>query len=110
MGNPNHKAPHTIAQWYNTSAFADVPSNEFRPGNSPRATIIGPVSQRWDLALLKNIRVFGEQAFQFRAEAFNVWNHTNYNNVDTTQDDGTTGQILGAGEKRILQVALKYNF
>jgi outer membrane receptor protein involved in Fe transport len=110
VGKPNHKAPHTIAQWYNTSAFADVPANEFRPGNSPRATIIGPGSQRWDLAMLKNIRVFGEQAFQFRAEAFNAWNHTNYNNVDLTMDDGITGQVLGAGEKRILQVALKYNF
>jgi hypothetical protein len=38
-----------------------------------------------------------EQAFQFRAEAFNIWNHTNYNNVDTTMDDGKTGQVLGAG-------------
>jgi hypothetical protein len=60
--------------------------------------------------LLKNIKVYEEQAFQFRVEAFNVWNHTNYNNVDTTQGDGTTGQVLGAGEKRILQLGLKYNF
>jgi hypothetical protein len=60
--------------------------------------------------MLKNIRIFEDQQLQFRAEAFNVWNHTNYNNVDTTMDDGTTGQVLGAGEKRILQVALKYNF
>ncbi len=110
VGNPNSHAPRTIGQWYNTSAFADVPTNEFRPGNSPRASILGPGSERWDLALLKNIKVFEQQSFQFRAEAFNVWNHTNYNNVDTTQDDGTTGQVLGAGEKRILQLALKYNF
>jgi len=110
VGSPNKHAPRTIAAWYNTAAFADVPATEFRPGNSTRATILGPGSQRWDLAMLKNIKVYEDQSFQFRAEAFNVWNHTNYNNVDTTQDDGTTGQILGAGEKRILQVALKYNF
>ena len=110
VGDPNSRAPHTIAQWYNISAFADVPSDQFRPGNSQRASVIGPGSQRWDLSLLKNIKVHEEQALQFRAEAFNVWNHTNYNNVDTTQDDGTTGQVLGAGEKRILQLALKYNF
>jgi outer membrane receptor protein involved in Fe transport len=110
VGKPNSHAPHTIAQWYNTAAFADVPSNEFRPGNAPRATILGPGSQRWDLSMLKNVKIFETQSFQFRAEAFNVWNHTNYNNVDTTQDDGLTGQVLGAGEKRILQVALKYNF
>lgn len=110
VGNPNIGAPHTIAQWYNTSAFADVPTNEFRPGNAPRATILGPGSQRWDLSLLKNIKVYESSALQFRAEAFNVWNHTNYNNIDTTMDDGTTGQVLGAGEKRILQLALKFNF
>jgi hypothetical protein len=28
----------------------------------------------------------------------------------TAQDDGTTGQFLGAGEKRTLQLALKFNF
>jgi hypothetical protein len=110
VGKPNSHAPHTIAQWYNTAAFADVPSNEFRPGNAPRATILGPGSQRWDMSMLKNVKLFESQTIQFRAEAFNIWNHTNYNNVDTTQDDGLTGQVLGAGEKRILQVALKYNF
>jgi outer membrane receptor protein involved in Fe transport len=110
VGNPNKGAPHTVADWYNVSAFADVPANEFRPGNSPRGSILGPGSQRWDLSMLKNIRIVENQSFQFRAEAFNVWNHTNFNNIDTTLDDGTTGQVLGAGEKRILQVALKYNF
>jgi hypothetical protein len=110
IGNPNRNAPHTVADWYNVAAFADVPTNEFRPGNSPRGTILGPGSERWDMSMLKNIRLFEDQSLQFRAEAFNIWNHTNYNNVDTTMDDGTTGQVLGAGEKRILQVALKYNF
>jgi hypothetical protein len=31
-------------------------------------------------------------------------------NVDVTQNDGTTGRFLGAGEKRTLQLALKFNF
>ena len=110
VGNPNRRAPHTVAQWFNVSAFTDVPADQFRPGNARRGTIIGPGSERWDLAFLKNIKVLEAQAFQFRAEAFNVWNHTNYNNVDTTLGDGITGQVLGAGEKRVLQLALKYNF
>jgi len=32
------------------------------------------------------------------------------NNVDITQDVGITGQFLGAGEKRTLQLALEFNF
>ncbi len=43
-------------------------------------------------------------------EIVSRWNHPNYNKVDTTMDDGTTGQVLGAGEKRILQLGLKFNF
>jgi hypothetical protein len=42
LSNPNQHAPHTVAQWYNVSAFADVPSDQFRPGNAPRASILGP--------------------------------------------------------------------
>jgi len=37
-------------------------------------------------------------------KALKIWNHTNCNNIGTIQDDGTTGQILGAGEMRILQL------
>jgi hypothetical protein len=110
VANPNSHAPHTVAQWYNVNAFADVPAGEFRPGNAARGTILGPGAQRWDLALLKNIKVYESSSFQFRAEAFNVWNHTNWTNIDTTQGSSTIGQVLGAGEKRILQLALKFSF
>ena len=110
IANPNSHAPHTTAEWYNTAAFADVPADQFRPGNASRGTILGPGAQRWDLALLKNIKVYESSSFQFRAEAFNIWNHTNWTSIDTTQGDGTTGQVLGAGEKRVLQLALKFSF
>src|SRR5260370_18026738 len=47
-------------------------------GNSGRNSLYGPGLVSWDLSVFKNIR-FGE-AFniQFRAEFFNVLNHTNF--------------------------------
>ena len=48
--------------------------------------------------------------FQFRLEAFNVWNHTNFSSVDTTLGSDTFGQITNAHDPRILQLGLKLNF
>jgi len=44
---------------------------------------------------------------QFRSEMFNVFNQVNFSNPDTTETDGTFGQILGANDGRVIQFALK---
>jgi hypothetical protein len=78
IGNPQSGAPHKIGQWFNTSAFAFVPSGEIRPGNEKRGTIVGPPMARWDANLYKNTNLTERVTLQFRAEAFNVLNHTNF--------------------------------
>jgi len=46
-----------------------------------------------------------------RFEAFNVLNHTRFNNPGTSLSSGNTlGQITSALDPRILQLALKLNF
>ncbi len=110
IANPNSGAPHSLTQWFNTAAFANVPAGQFRPGNAGRGTIIGPGFQRWDVALMKNIPVREDMRFQFRAEAFNVFNHTNFNTVSTTLGSGSYGQVTGVRDPRIMQVALKFYF
>ena len=116
VGDANRGAPHSAAQWFNTAAFRDVPCDPsgspcaFRPGNARAGSILGPGVERWDLALFKNY-IFRERAkLQFRAEAFNVLNHTNYAGVDTTLGSETFGQISSAHDNRILQFGLKLNF
>jgi hypothetical protein len=49
-------------------------------------------------------------SMQFRAEAFNIFNHTNYSGVDTTVGSSTYGNITSAHDNRILQLGLKLNF
>jgi hypothetical protein len=39
---------------------------------------------RWDASLYKNTRITERVNVQFRAEAFNVLNHTNWNNPAST--------------------------
>ena len=111
MGDPQSGAPNKISEWFNTSAFAFVPSGEIRPGNSKRGMIVGPPMVRWDAALYKNTNLTERVALQFRAEAFNVMNHTNFNSfLSTRLGSSLFGQIGSARDPRIMQLALKLIF
>lgn len=71
----------------------------------------GPSFQRWDLSLFKNTKLRGESTYlQFRAEAFNVFNHTNFNAVGTNITTSTFGKVTSADDPRILQLGLKLYF
>lgn len=111
IGDPQLSAPHTIDQWFNTSAFAFVPSGEIRPGNEKRGTIEGPPMVRWDASLYKNTNIGERVSLQFRAEAFNVLNHTNFNTFLSTRFGSSLfGQVGSARDPRIMQLALKLIF
>jgi hypothetical protein len=111
IGNPQSGAPHKISQWFNTSAFAFVPSGEIRPGNEKRGTIVGPPMARWDANLYKNTNLTERVTLQFRAEAFNVLNHTNFNTFLSTRFGSSLfGKIRDARDARVMQLALKLIF
>ena len=110
VGDPNSGAPHSLTEWFNTSAFALVPAGVIRPGNEPRGTIVGPGYFRWDTSLFKNVKFTERLNLQFRAEAFNVLNHTNFNNPITSYTISLFGHITTARDPRQLQLALKLLF
>ena len=60
--------------------------------------------------MLKNTRISERFTLQFRVEASNVLNHTNFSNVVTNLDDPLFGQVTSAREPRIVQLGLKLNF
>ncbi|MDQ2924494.1 MAG: TonB-dependent receptor [Acidobacteriota bacterium] len=111
VGDPN-SGPNrrSLLHFFNTAAFAPVPAGAFRPGNARRGTINGPGFQRWDLSFYKNIKVFERSAFQFRAESFNTFNHTNFDQISTSTTSSIYGQVFAARDARVLQVGLKFNF
>jgi len=110
VSNPNNGAPHTFSQWFNTAAFVNPPSAAGPPGNAPRGSIRGPGLQRWDISLFKNTKVREGINVQFRAEAFNIFNHTNFDLVRLTRQSGSFGQIISTRDPRIMQLALKLYF
>ena len=110
VGDPQANAPHTVAQWFNKSAFALVPAGQVRPGNERRGTVLGPGYFRWDAAMFKNTKLSERFNLQFRAEAQNVLNHTNFNNPNLTFTSASFSKITSARDPRNIQLALKLLF
>jgi hypothetical protein len=80
-------------------------------GNVLKGTLRGPGQTVWHAALLRSFPIFGEKSLQFRAEYFNVLNHTLLNNpgVSNPVSSSTSfGAITGGGDPRIAQFALNF--
>ena len=110
IGDANAGAPHTFTQWFNTAAFADVPAGQLRAGTERRGAVRGPGFQRWDVSLFKNMKFSERFSGQFRAEAFNVFNHTQWSGITTAMSSTLFGQVTSTRDPRIMQLGLKLNF
>ena len=109
VGDPNAGAPKTWTQFFNTAAFADVTVGG-ASGNERRGAVTGPGLWRYDMALIKNTNLSELVHLQFRAEAFNLFNHTNFSTIGTTKGLSTYGTVTGTRDPRIMQLALKLSF
>ena len=66
----------------------------FTYGTLPRNAFRGPGATNVDLALAKQFRLGERATLELRGDAFNVFNHTQFSNPDTTITDLTFGQII----------------
>lgn len=98
-----------VAQFFNTADFSAVPAG-VPYGNSHRNPLIGPGTINTDLSAFKRFAMYERLNLLFRAEAFNVFNHTNLNNPNGTQTAAAFGTITGAASPRVMQFALKLEF
>jgi hypothetical protein len=76
-------------------------------------TLEGPGEKNVDFALLKTIPLGESRHIEFRAEAFNVLNHTNLTGVNVSYNGATStsfGTINAAADPRILEFAGRFHF
>jgi len=100
--------PKTRVDWFNTSAFANVPNGYF--GNCANGTVYGPGLEVWDWALFKTFPVKERVKIQLRFEAFNIWNHTNFTGLSTGYGSGSFASLNSALDPRQLEGALRIQF
>lgn len=81
-------------------------------GTFRRNSLIGPSRFNFDLALEKATDLVGERVkMMFRVEAFNIFNHTQFQNPGSTQvSDPNLGVVSTTFDPRILQLALRVTF
>jgi hypothetical protein len=110
ISNPNQGRTKSLFQYFNTAAFQQVPTGQFRPGNAQVGNILGPGYQVWNVSLYRNFDLPREFRFQFRVEAFNLFNHVNYSTLNTAFNNTDFGQITAARDNRQLQLGAKLYF
>ena len=107
--NPN---PRTNGNnYFDTTAFTMNALGT--PGDAKRRFFYGPGADNYDMAVAKNLALTESKSLLFRVEAFNVFNHTQFNgpsSVDGNIGSTTFGNAISASPPRILQGALKFNF
>lgn len=93
---------------YNPDAFAEPTGLTF--GNSGRNRLRNPNRTNFDMALFKHIKPSERTLVEFRTEAFNIFNHTQWSAVDNTLGSDTFLRPTAAHRARTLQFGLKFSF
>ena len=99
--------PRKGGTYFNTSLFSNEQLGQF--GNSSRRFFHGPGLNNWNMALLKTTPITESKELQLRFEAFNLFNHAQFQNP-TGEINSTFGVVTGARDPRIMQVAAKFLF
>ena len=115
--NPDFKGPvilGTADHWFDPRAFLLPTQGTF--GNVSRGSLRGPGLVNVDTSLFKNIRISERWKLQFRAEVFNLFNHSNFQYpieivFSGTEISSSAGAIrTTATSSRQIQFALKLLF
>jgi Carboxypeptidase regulatory-like domain len=112
-------ADPTINQWFDPSAFVSPTDITGTYGDSGRGILRGPGQFNIDFSLIKGTKI-GKIDTEFRVEAFNVLNHPQFGQPNTTFGNAAFGQIttmlanpscaLCGTTERNIQIAFKVKF
>ncbi len=118
----------TVEHWINSAAFA-LPAGEF--GTAPRNLFAGPGTWQIDMGAARTFPLTERGRLEFRAEAYNVFNHPQLGQPQATCDVSSSSPVgcpagfgsiintvntvspvtpVGSGTPREMQFALRFEF
>jgi hypothetical protein len=106
----------TGVQWVNPAAFAAPAAGAW--GTLGFDGVRGPGRDNWNLSLFKSFVISESRGskFEFRAESFNTWNHTQFGGsgqnggFSNNFGAGNFGQVTSAFDPRVFQLGAKLIF
>jgi len=93
---------------YNPAAYAAPQGLTF--GNSGRNSITLPRRTNFDMALFKRFPIRESTSFEFRWELYNIFNHTQFSDMDNSLTSATFLEATSAHAARIMQFGAKFIF
>ncbi len=111
VGNPDlgsQSENDMLNHYLSAAAFAQNALGTF--GSIGRNTYTGPSRAGWDSGLHKDFPIKERLKAQFRFEVFNTLNHANFGLPNGTITSANFLRITSAGDPRILQLALRFNW
>ena len=102
--------PHKAGEWFDTAAFVAPAVGAW--GNAGHNSLRGPSRQNWNLSMFKSFVISESRGsrFELRAESFNTWNHTEFNQVSNGLGSSNFGQVTSAYDPRVFQLGAKLYF
>lgn len=108
LADLRRKGPDPTVAYFNVSALSS-PGGGL--GNLGRNVLRGPRQMRFDLAVSKETRIAERAVFEFRWEAFNVFNHVNFALPSGDLSDSEFNTITNTvGGPRTMQFGLRLRF
>jgi hypothetical protein len=108
----------TVDRWFDTSVFGRPSGRGDIGNNCYTAKVVLPGFTNHDLSLFKDFPLRGSHRMQFRWEIYNLFNHPQWDAVDTSaqfdaagrQTDANFGRVTSARTERRMQLSLRYSF
>jgi outer membrane receptor protein involved in Fe transport len=101
------KLEKTQLRWF-SSSFSLPAQGTF--GSLGRNVVRGPGINNWDVSFSKRTAIRENISLQFRAEFFNLFNHTQWAGVSASLGSVNFGQVASARDPRITQLGLRLIF
>jgi hypothetical protein len=115
---------HKVGDWFTNGVNGDSGANPLADpvpgyaggpnlgfGNGKRDTFVGPGRVNFTTSLYKSFAFTERAHFEFRAESFNTFNHTEFNGINTTLGSGGQyGEATSTWDPRVLELGGKFVF
>lgn len=112
VGNPSlaggRSEGERILEWFNINAFSQPAIGTY--GTTGVNTLTGPGTWNVDCGIYKSFKIKEDVNLQLRGEFYNMLNHTNLGDPNTTLSNGTFGRITSTGDPRVIEVGAHLSF